>query len=213
MRCLRLGEKQMHDEDENEEKEVSASGGKRMTDSEFQTARELYELGKATIAELAKEFGVTRQALSKRFSDLGIVKASRAHELTTAAVAAEKVVLERFAEKRAELIEETRMTGFQALKQARMIAQRIAIDQLKKSAPLGDVDADLRAASRLNKIVIDNIDAALRLLNADEHIDEVDLPVLTIEDLTNQDILDHHKSTGALDDDATIEDINMELGL
>lgn len=201
------------EEDTNEGKEVSGSTWKRMTESEFATARELYELGKATIAELAKEFGVSRQTLSKRFSDLGVVKGSRAHELTTASTAAQKAVLERFAEKRAEMIEETRMTGYQAYKQARMIAQKIAFDQLKKNQPLGDVDADLRAAGRLNKIIIDNVNAALALLNADEHIDEADLPVLTIEDLTAEDILNHHKSTGALDEDATIEDINLEFNL
>lgn len=201
------------EEDISEEKEVSGSGSKRMTDSEFATARELYELGKATIAELSKEFGVSRQALSKRFGDLGIVKGSRAHELVSASTTAQKAVLERFAEKRAEMIEETRMAGYQAYKQTRMIAQKIAIEQLKKMQPLGDIDADLRAAGRLNKIIIDNINATLALLNADEHIDEADLPVLTIEDLTAQDILDHHKSTGALDEDATIEDINLEIDL
>lgn len=197
--------------EEDEDKNSASGPKKRLTDSEFAAAKELYELGKAGIAELAADFGVSRQTLSKRFSSAGVVKGSRAHEIAGAAGAAQKATVERFAERRSELIEETRITGLAALKQARLIGQKIVVDQMKARKPLGEVDDDLKALGRFNKVLIDNIDASLRILKSDEHIDEEDLPILTIEDLTDQNILDHHKSTGALDQDATIEDINTKI--
>lgn len=197
-------------EDEDDDLNSAPGVKKRLTDAEFATATELYELGKSSVAELAHDFGVSRQALSKRFKDAGIVKASRAGEVAGAAGAAVKATVERFSERRTEMIEETRMSGLAALKQARMIGQKIVIDAMRSvpPKPLGMVDDDLKALGRFNKVLIDNLDATLRILKSDEHIDEEDLPTLTIEDLTDEDILRHHISTGALDEDATIEDIN-----
>lgn len=194
--------------EEDDDKDDISGSRRRLTDAEFAAAKELYELGKAGIAELAQQYGCARQTLSRRFKDVGAIKGSRAHELAAAQGAAVKATVERFAEKRSEWIEDTRIEALRALKQARLIAQKIAIDALKKNDPLGTVDDDLRAAGRLNKIIADNFTKALEILRSDEHIDEDDLPVLTVEDLTDEDILQHHISTGALEPDATIEDIN-----
>ena len=198
-------------EEVQDEAAVPGPSPKRLTDEEFAAAKELYELGKSKIFELAAEFGVSRQALSRRFKDHGVIGGSRAHELNQATAVAQKAIVERFAERRAELIEETRMSGITALKQARLIAQKIIVDQMRATLPLGQVDDDLKAIGRLNKILVDNITTSLAILQADEHIDEADLPILTIEDLTDNDILEHHKSTGALDADATFADLNLEI--
>jgi DNA-binding XRE family transcriptional regulator len=196
---------------EDEDKNHTSGPKRRLSDSEFVYAKEQYELGKLSLADIAKELSVSRQTLSKRFIEAGVQKGSRSHELTTAAAIAQKATVERFAERRAEMIEETRLTGLNALKQTRMIGQKIVVDQMKAGKPLGEVDDDLKALTRFNRVLVDNISTALRILQADEHIDEADLPILTIEDLTDEDILNHHKSTGALDEDATIEDINLEI--
>lgn len=208
----------MTTENENEDEDKTLSGPqRRLSDEDFAHARELYELGKSGIPELAKEYGVSRQALFKRFKDLGIVRGSRAHELVQASTAATKAVVERFAEKRAELIEETNMEAVKSFKQVRMIGQKIMGDAVKASTvsatkiDLSSIDDDMRALGRYNKILVDNFNTVRAILGADEHIDEADLPILTIEDLTDQDILDHHISTGALDENATLEDINTEL--
>lgn len=198
---------------EDEDKLDDSGVRKRLSDADFASARELYELGKAGIAELADEFGVSRQTLSKRFKDVGAVKGSRAHELTQAATQAVKATVERFADSRAQWIEETRVDGLKALKQARLIGQKIVVETMKKGDPLGTVDDDLKALSRLNKILIDNLGASLNILKANEHVDDADLPTLTLEDLTDSDILNHHISTGALPEDATIEDLNLETDL
>lgn len=194
------------------------SPARRISDAEFAEARELYELGKAGLSELAEAYGISRQALSRRFKDVGAKKAVRAHEVAAAAAAAAKsapsastaAALERYADKRADWIEETRLEGVNALKQARLIARKTVADNLKAGHPMAAIDDDLKAIARFNKILVDNIGAALDILRANEHVDEEDLPSLTIEDLTHEEILQHHKNTGALPEDTTVEEMLAE---
>lgn len=193
---------------------TETSSGDRMTDADFASARERYELGTATLVELAEEYKVSRQALSKRFKNNGVKKGSRAHEVKAAtgegvkkAAEAAAAAQERFQDKRAEWIEETRLQGFQALKQARLIGQKAVVDEMKAGGSIERIDGSLKALGRYNKLLIDNLDATLRLLNSDEHIDEEDLPNLIVEDLTDEEILQHHKNTGALPEDATVEEM------
>jgi DNA-binding Lrp family transcriptional regulator len=198
---------------------TEASGsGKRMSDADFAEARELYELGKAGLADLAETYKISRQALSKRFKDAGAVRGSRAHEAAAAVKAAvgsgpsptAAAAIERFADKRADWIEETRLTGIKQLKLARQLAQKVIQDAIAAGRTVSAVDDDLKAVQRFNKILCDNLQNTLDILRANEHVDEDDLPTLTLEDLTNEEILQHHKNTGALPEDATLEDMLAE---
>lgn len=204
-----------------DEVETSADDNKnkRMTDAEFASATEKYELGTMGISDLADEYGISRQALSKRFKNAGVIRSSRKDEIAKATAKSEKdaaakaaATAERFTDIRSEKIEETRIQGFSALKQARMLTQKILIDEMKK--PTGGnpefIDGSLRAMGRYNKILVDNLDATLKLLKSDEHVDEEDLPQLIVEDLTDQEILDHHISTGAFPEDTTLEEMLAE---
>ena len=188
------------------EEEAPKSTGKRLTDAEYDAAKELYERGETSLADIAVKFGITRQALWQRFSKDKIVRGSKSK-----VVEAEKAV-ENFVNNRSQWIEETRFQGYQALKQVQLVARKIAMDQLKKTppAPMSEVDGDLRAIGRLNKILVDNIGMSLNILQADRHVEENNLPQLLVEDLTDEDILNHHKSTGVLDPDATVEDMLRE---
>jgi len=193
------------------------SSGRRMSDAEFAEAREAYELGTETLGDLAERYGVSRQALSKRFKAAGVKKGSRAHEIAAAAGAAAKTATataaataERFADKRAEWIEETRLEAVSSLRQVRLIARKVVSDALKSGAPVASAEDDLKAVQRFNKILCDNLQITLGILKADEHVDEDDLPSLRIEDLTPEEILQHHKNTGALPEDATVEEMLAE---
>ena len=188
------------------EEEAPKSTGKRLTDAEYDAAKELYERGETSLADIAVKFGITRQALWQRFSKDKLVRGSKSK-----VVEAEKAV-ENFVNNRSQWIEETRFQGYQALKQVQLVARKIAMDQLKKTppAPMSEVDGDLRAIGRLNKILVDNIGMSLNILQADRHVEENNLPQLLVEDLTDEDILNHHKSTGVLDPDATVEDMLRE---
>lgn len=205
-------------EAKDETKEGSGNSGRRLTDAEFAEARELYELGKAGLVDLADQFGVSRQALSARLKNAGAVRGSRAHEVaaaakkaaTSAPSAAATSTIERFADRRSDWIEETRINGYNQLKLARGLAQKAIKDAMAAGRPIASVDDDLKAVMRLNKILCDNIEHTLHLLEADKHVDENDLPTLNIEDLTDEDILKHHIGTGALPEGATVEDMLAE---
>lgn len=205
-------------EAKDEMKEGSGNSGRRLTDAEFAEARELYELGKAGLVDLADQFGVSRQALSARLKNAGAVRGSRAHEVaaaakkaaTSAPSAAAASTIERFADRRSDWIEETRINGYNQLKLARGLAQKAIKDAMAAGRPIASADDDLKAVMRLNKILCDNIEHTLHLLEADKHVDENDLPTLNIEDLTDEDILKHHIGTGALPEGATVEDMLAE---
>lgn len=175
-----------------------------LSDAEYRSIVDAYERGLESLSDLAARYKISRQALYKRFQKDKIVRGSKA-----AVVEAEREV-ERFLERRSVWIEETRVEGFKALKQVQMISRKIVLDQVKKSLPIGDVDVDLRAIGRLNKILCDNIVTSLQVLEADKNVDEKTLPMLVVEDLTDEEILQHHKSTGAMDEDATLDDLLRE---
>lgn len=195
------------------DEEASGTTVRRLSDAEFAEARELYELGKSGLGDLADMFGISRQALSKRFKDAGAKKGSRAHELAAAAASAAKAATaDRYIDKRAEWIEETRIEGVKVLQQIRLLARKVVSDAMK-AAParsLASVDDDMKTVQRFNKIIVDNIASSLEILRANEHVNEEDLPKLTLEDLTNEEILQHHKNTGALSEDTTIEEMLAE---
>lgn len=201
-----------HDDITSGPDEDAGSKRRRLTDAEFASARELYELGKQGLSELADDLGVSRQTLSRRFKDAGVVKGSRVGEVAQAV----KATVERYAARRAEWIEETRLESYKALKQVRLIGQNIVAAAVRNTPPgqspsLAPVDDDMKALGRYNKILLDNYNGVLGLLDAANYTDEEDLPVLQIEDLTSFDILQHHINTGVLPEDATIEDLNADV--
>lgn len=180
------------------------SGPGRISESVYTEMVNLYERGDAGISELAEKFKVSRQSIYKRFKADKIEKGSK-----SSIVAAEKIV-EGFIDRRGAWIEETRFQGYQALRQINLMTRKIVIDAQKAGSRVTTVDDDLKAMARFNKIICDNILVSLKVLDADAHIDEGNLPTLTIEDLTDQEVLDHHKATGAMDEDATVEDMLRE---
>ncbi|GAA4525582.1 hypothetical protein GCM10023174_10420 [Chelativorans composti] len=195
--------------------EDKATGsGRRMTDAELAEAKELYELGKANLVELSEKYGISRQALSRRLKDVGAVKNSRVGEVAAATAAAAKAAAvaaaERFADRRADWIEETRIDGVNSLKQIRLLTRKVVLDAMKAGRPVATAEDDLKALQRFNKIICDNLQSALSILRADEMVDQDSLPTLRIEDLTDEDILQHHKNTGALPEDATVADMLAE---
>jgi len=195
------------------------TNGRRLTEEEFAEARELYELGKSRLAEIADKLNVTRQTLSKRFKDAGVVWGSRSHETQAAVSAGVKTavaanaantaaaLVDRYSERRNDWIEETRVQGYKSLRQADMLAKKIVGDAVKARAKMHTVDADLKAVQRFQKILTENVLTRLEVLRADEVIDEDDLPQIHFEDLTDEDILAHHRDNGLIEEGADDEDL------
>lgn len=103
------------------------------------------------------------------------------------------------------------MSGFNVLKQPRLLAMKVVAEAARNNRPFETIDGDLAALNRYNKLLLDNLRGTLELLDASNYVDEEDLPVIQIEDLTAEDILKHHISTGVLPEDATVEDLNTEI--
>lgn len=207
-------------ERENEDSPVKGTTGEKkrhgLTEAQYAEIRERYELGKDRMSDLADEFGVSRQALQKRFKADGVTYGSRAHEIAAATGAAIKKVVaaetERYAEKRLDWIEEVRTGGYNDIKRARLIANKIVADSLKAAKPLSSVDADLKAHGRYVNSITKLIEMQLRVLEADNVISEDDLPTLRIEDLTINKILDHHRLNGVDDADELDEILKSFAG-
>lgn len=197
----------MEEDDYEALSDTGSGGGKRLSDEEYAAARELYELGKRGLTELAKEFGVVRTTLWRRFEKDGVERGSRVHEIQDEIKKQEM----RYSARRAQWIEETRVQGFQALKQVRMVAQKRFVEAAQANRAPEIDDDNFKALQRYNKLLVENIDASLRILDADNYFDLEELPILQIEDLTSEKILQHHINTGVLPEDATVEDLNLEI--
>lgn len=197
----------------------------KLTDAQWAEIVELYELGTAGLSELSAKYGVSRQALSRRFRDNGITRGSRAHEAAAAIKKAASgalsgpataILVERFADKRPAWIEETKMQGYGALKMVQQLAQKIVADHMRTATPgapapgLAMIEDDLKSVQRLGKILNDNLDARLRLLDADNFTAEEDLPSLVIEDVTDDEILEVFKNNGFMPEDATVADMEED---
>ncbi|WP_276122714.1 hypothetical protein [Pararhizobium qamdonense] len=209
-----------------------ADKAKRLSESDYAEAKELYELGKMRLSDLGEKFDVSRQALHRRFKADGVEYGSRASEVQAAVSAGVKqavastagqqatAAIERYNDKRAEWIEETRTNGYKALKQADMLAKKIVADALKNAAAAGgsstgtlaSTDDDLKAVQRYQKILVENTITRLDILRANDLVDEDDLPSIHFEDLTDEDILAHHRENGLIgegeDPDAILAEIN-----
>jgi hypothetical protein len=197
----------------------------RLTEAQWAEIIRFYELGKKRMVELSEEYGVSRQALSKRFKRDGVVFGSKTEEVAeavtagvkaaveTAAGAAVAASLERYADQRMAWIEETRLNGYKGLKQADMLAKKIVSDALKAGKPISAVDDDLKAVHRFQKILAENALTRLDVLDANKVINEEDIPDIIFEDLTDDDIIEHHKKNNLIPEDASTEEILAELNI
>lgn len=196
---------------------------RRLTDAEFAEIRELYELGTAGLTDLADKYKISRQALSKRFKDAGVVRGSRAAEVAeaakkaAAAAAASSVtpVVERFIEKRDQWVEETRVGAIHNMALVERLTKKTIKEALDARKPLAAYDDEFKAIERIKKILIDaSRHKLIDVLEASDLIDEDNLPTLVLEDLTDEDILNHHKSIDDnITDDMPLEDIIGEAAL
>src|SRR5690606_37493956 len=107
------------------------------------------------------------------------------------------------------------LQGYGSLKMVQQLAQKIVADHMRSAAPgstpaMAAVEDDLKAVQRFGKILNDNLDARLRLLDADNFTAEEDLPSLVIEDVTDEEILEVFKNNGFMPEDATLEDMEQD---
>ncbi|MBA8881716.1 hypothetical protein [Phyllobacterium myrsinacearum] len=197
-----------------EDAEEAGKKFRKLTPAERAEIRELYELGKARMTELADKYGCSRQTLSRWFRDEKIKWGSRAEEVKEAAKAAITAsttatvtsIAERFQDHRADWIEETRVNSYKALRMAELLAKKTVQEAMKAAKPLATIDEEMKAIHRYQKVLLENADARLRILNADDVVAEDDLPSIQIDDLTAEDLVRFHRENG-VDDEEEIDEI------
>lgn len=188
---------------------------RRLTEPEKAEIREKYELGVRRMTELAEDYKVTRQSLYLWFKKEGIVYGSRAAEV--AAAAAEKVKaeeVERFQELRPAWIEETRIRAYKDMTSAVQLSKKVIADAVKGGKAIATVDDDLKAIHRWHRMLQQDAETKLGIvLDADNMTGKDDLPTLPIQDMTVEDIIEHHRANG-IEDEEELDEIlkNFEEG-
>jgi hypothetical protein len=180
---------------------------------------EHFELGTMSGSEIATKYGIAKQTLSDRFKREGIKGGSRAHEVKKAVAQAvqqnvQAAVVETFSDKRKQYLEETNVGAYKSLELAKKLLDKVIVEALKSNPPQppAAIFDDIKSLRLWNKALIENTQARRHILGAEDMIDESALPEITIDDITGQMILDHHKKIGAAPEDATVEDLAAIVG-
>lgn len=172
-------------EDKSEERKTS-----RLTAAEWKECETLYELGKAKIADLAMRFGVTPSAISQHFKKNKIVYGSRADEVAEIVTKTVKESTEkttrRFAEKQSERAEEAKERAYQISAALRAILSKTLLDFAKSGGTTALPDLrNIRVAQQIAAI---NRREIYDILGVEQQVDNDDLPVLPLQDLSQDEI-------------------------
>jgi hypothetical protein len=158
--------------------------------------RALWETGEPTLEELTSRYGVTTRALQSHFEKNKSIKGSKAREIA-AAVQKEVFADCLFDEKtRGQTNREARLADFD---HARTI-ENLIMAQLESATDPASAFKTSAAIKTLSLAA-----QALERTSAMKHkaigpvIDEETLPVIRFEDLTLEDIREHHRSIGSSD--------------
>lgn len=202
------------DEIEGSEDDDTSSGGHRIPEDKWIEMETAYELGVTTQGDLAAKYGVSRQSISRRFKRRGITSGSKASQIAAAATAAATAVAAKraseFAEKRADMVEQTRMEGYNTIRIAGQLMTKLISDTRASSHSLATIQDDLKVLVRYQDAWIRGTRARLKdILNADALVDEATLPSLVIDDITQAEI--DKIQRGDEDSDDEVIDIDAEL--
>ncbi len=127
--------------------EKSEPHHRKMTPLDYAKARRLYEMGTATLAELAEQFGVHPSSLHERFKRDGVVKGSRVSE------ALEKMdeVIANDAEQLMKRVTDTKEQHYRYAEALSKMTMQAIIDTRQKGKPIAAADGDLAALNKAAK--------------------------------------------------------------
>ncbi|CAO3459740.1 hypothetical protein [Azospirillum argentinense] len=182
--------------EELEIEEGEEKGSKRLSESEWAAASELYELGDTTLEELSAKFGVSTVALSKGLRRRGVKKGAKAGEVakavaaaTAAAATAAKVeeVLDAAAQRKRR-IDETKKDHYTwSTMIGRLTMAELARAQAAKE-PFSSVAANIKALRHAHATITQVREERYSILDAAGEVDEKELPELPIRELTDLEI-------------------------
>jgi hypothetical protein len=119
--------------------------GKRLTEAEWTEAKTLYELGKATKSDLGKQFGISRQAMTKGLAARGAVYASRSKTVADAVIDAQKAD----AQKKLEDIEAFKEKQRRMVEMVQNLSIKAVTDKVRDKQPISDAKQDIITLNKL----------------------------------------------------------------
>jgi hypothetical protein len=191
---------------------VSEEKPKKLTPDEWSECRSLYELGEARTTELSERFGVSKQAISKHFKDNAVIFGSRKKEhdekvakATSAAVAAKTA---SFESTRKQKIEETKTESYAMIRAIQIQSHKLWTEAVRAGASIASVQGEMKTLRMAAAIQEQARQGRYAILNVDRDVDEASLPILPIEDLSNEEIrsLQDTGLDDGLDDLPSLED-------
>jgi hypothetical protein len=162
--------------------------GRCLTPADWAEIEELYELGRATAAELSEKYDVTPSALSKHFKKNSIIKGSRVEvvkkaveEATITKTAAE---IAKFEEKRIERIEQSKEQSYGDA----ILLRNLALKKVQESLKPGGAPLDIKDLEKVQHLLDHVRRARYEILEIGHDDDGGELPILPIEPMNDGDI-------------------------
>lgn len=198
-----------------DESSVVETKSTKLTGAQWERICTLWELGETKLSQITAEYGVSKQAVIKHFKKNGIVGGSRKGEIKTAivsgvAAATVAATVPTFVDKRKQRIEDTREQHYMAATYLSQLTNKILTEALKASRTPASVKEDLKALRYASALQEQSFRIRMDVLNANDEIDEQELPTLEISDLTDQDIADlrNKQDEDDMGDDELLETID-----
>jgi hypothetical protein len=179
---------------------------RRLSATEWAEARSLYELGTATVDEIAVKFGVRRDTISKKFAKEGVKKGSRAAEHAekiseTVAAAAAKTAAEATVLSAKRIIE-TKDTYFRAFDWLTKLSVKTVQDAISGGRGVESAMPALKTFEKLTNILTSHRQEKYALLGLDkDEVPDGDLPTLLVEEISDGEARDMAQKKGLNFDD------------
>lgn len=185
-----------------------ASAPRKLTEAEWTEAKTLYELGRATKADLARKFNVTRQAIHAGLEARGAVYGSKSAVVAEATIDASK----SDAQRRVEEVQAMREKQRKLIETTQQLAAKQMMDAIRDGVPIHSRANDIKALKNLMAIFAAGRAELWEIygLNDDKDAGE-ELPEFAVSEYTEEDLaLIHAKQTGG-DADAMLEELQRQV--
>jgi predicted DNA-binding ribbon-helix-helix protein len=168
---------------------AETEGPRRLSQREWLEAKALWELGNSTLDELSARYGISRDAISRRFRRDGVIKGSRASE--QAREVAKQVAEQDKADSVMLLarIKETRENHYEWSTTLAKMAVREIAEAIKNKREIAACIPNLKAIQLAAQVVKTSREERYALLGLDKGMDPSDeIPELIISEMTAEEI-------------------------
>jgi hypothetical protein len=186
----------------------------RLTTRQWAEAEALWARGEVTLTQLSERYGKDVSAFTKHFRKKGLEKGSKAAEVKEKVEAAIDREMVTEAEITAQRVRETKDEHYKMSKALSQMAFSEVLQAKKAGIQLGAIIANLKAIESAMNTVKKGREERYAVLGLDngEFIDDEQIPVLNVSDLTEEEIFEIQNGKDGIDD-IPAEDLELDAGL